>query len=218
MFPTCLIAFAGGIPENDEERNDMEGVIACRVQCGNVACGMQWLERDWEGAEVYPPMGFSMRLEEEELVMHAQREASASLKPGSRGGEFTPLLWKYDVAEFFLRDREVQPYMEINLAPNGAWWAAVFDDPRVDHPGFDAAAMAVRSRGQCNDLRWEAELHLPLVTLRELGWTLEGLHASACVVLRQKSGSYRYASTSMQTAEKPDFHRPWYWPPVQIQM
>ena len=190
---------------------------ACKIWREAAVYSMQQLVRDWEGAQVEPPISFSMQLKEEELVMRAQREAPANVRPGSQGGVFTPLLWKYDVAEFFLRGKGVKPYMEINLAPNGAWWAAVFDDPGVDHPGFDAAAMAVRSRGQCNDLRWEAELRLPLVTLHELGWTLENLHASACVVLLQKDGSYRYASTTMQTSEKPDFHRPWYWPPVQIQ-
>ena len=180
---------------------------------------MQRLEYDWDGEAVVPPVEFCVQYGESELVLHAQRSAMAQVKPGSRSGEFTPLLWKYDVAEFFLRGQEVKPYMEINVAPNGAGWAAVFDEPRVDHPGFDAAAMAVHSQGLCNDLRWEAELRLPLVALRELGWTtLEELRASACAVLRQKDGSYRYASTSMQADEKPDFHRPRYWPPVQIQM
>ncbi len=191
---------------------------ACKIWREGAVCGgMQWLARDWEGTQVEPPIGFSMQMGEGELVLRAQREALARVQPGSQGGAFTPLLWKYDVAEFFLRGEDAKPYMEINLAPNGAWWAAVFDEPRVEHPGFDAAAMAVRSRGLCDDRRWEAELRLPLATLRELGWDPEELRASACAVLRQKDGSYRYASTSMQVGEKPDFHRPWHWPTVQMQ-
>lgn len=191
---------------------------ACKLwRAGTVACDMQWLGQDWDGETVGPPVGFCMQLEADELTLRARREAPACLMPGSRSGEFTPLLWKYDVAEFFLRGESVKPYMEINLAPNGAWWAALFDEPRANHPGFDAAAIAVRSRGLCNDLCWEGELRLPLVTLRELGWDPEELRASACAVLRQKDGSYRYASTCMQVGEKPDFHRPWCWPPVQMQ-
>lgn len=177
---------------------------------------MQWLAYDWDGTAVQPPVGFSMQMGADELVLCAQRAAAAQVRPGSRSGEFTPLLWKYDVAEFFLRGKGVKPYMEINLAPNGAWWAAVFDEPRVDHPGFDAASMPVRSFGRSESSQWEAELHLPLAALETLGWELSELHACASAVLRQADGSYRYTSTSMRPGEKPDFHRPWDWALAQI--
>ena len=120
---------------------------ACKIWREAAVYSMQQLVRDWEGAQVEPPISFSMQLEEEELVMRAQREAPANVQPGSQGGVFTPLLWKYDVAEFFLRGKGVKPYMEINLAPNGAWWAAVFDDPRVDHPGFALGSRAALTSG-----------------------------------------------------------------------
>ncbi len=178
---------------------------------------MQWLSRDWEGVVVQPPIGFSIQMEGNELVFRMQRAAVAHVKPGSRSGEFTPLLWKYDVTELFLRGEGVKPYMEINLAPNGAWWAAVFDDPRVDHPGVDAASMPVRSFGRSESSQWAAELRLPLAVLETLGWKLPELHACACAVLRQADGSYRYTSTSMRPGEKPDFHRPWDWVPAQLQ-
>ncbi len=176
---------------------------------------MQWLSYDWAGAAVQPPVGFCIQQTSDELIFRVMRAAAAQTKPGSKSGEFTPLLWKYDVAELFLRGEGVKPYMELNLAPNGAWWAAVFDEPRVDHPGFDASAMLVRSCGHNESTGWTAELHLPLSVLGELGWKLSELHACACAVLLQADGSYCYTSTSMRAGEKPDFHRPWDWGPVQ---
>jgi hypothetical protein len=45
--------------------------------------------------------------------------------------EFFEGLWYGDCGEFFLYAPSTQRYIEVNVAPNGAWWSCVFSAPRV---------------------------------------------------------------------------------------
>jgi len=44
---------------------------------------------------------------------------------------FVEGLWRFDCGELFLLQPTTGRYLEINLAPNGAWWSCVFSGVRV---------------------------------------------------------------------------------------
>lgn len=85
---------------------------------------------DWYGKALKAPIGFSFAVDEKYFWFVATHSKPAMIHPDARPNQFTRELWRYDVAEFFLKNHETGRYMEFNLAPNGAWWAAEFTGPR----------------------------------------------------------------------------------------
>lgn len=172
----------------------------------------QTLTREWHGSEVQP--GFDFRFHyaaaEDMLVFRMQREAPAVIHPAAAPGAWQEELWRYDVAEFFIATPGADRYLEFNLCPNGAWWAAAFTEPRVPLAGFDARALAPRTSGLCRPEGWVCEARVPLALLRAHGWELSACRMAVCAVIC-RAGAYTYLTSSEQTSGRPDFHRPWDW-------
>ena len=178
---------------------------------------MQWLSHDWSGAAVEPPVEFALFIEEQCLVLRVRRETSCCLNPATRCGQCVQGLWLYDTAELFVRGAtNDSPYLELNLAPNGAWWACAFTAPRAPHTQFHAAALGVQTAAECTAARWQAELRLPIAALHEYGWRhMADLHMSVCAILRTPDATRRFMSTCM-VGEKPEFHCPHDWPAAEV--
>ncbi|MBQ2379954.1 MAG: hypothetical protein II295_06125, partial [Akkermansia sp.] len=97
----------------------------------------QQINQEWYGATIVPPYEYSFTLTPEGLEFYASRKAAATVHPDGVCGAFQAELWRYDAAEFFITTPDGKRYMEFNLSPNGAWWAAVFCAPRQIAPGFE---------------------------------------------------------------------------------
>lgn len=175
----------------------------------------QSLAQEWHGATVEPPFHFRFHVEGQALVFRVQRAASACIHPQAVPGAWQQELWRYDVTEFFIATADASRYLEFNLCPNGAWWAAGFTDPRVPLPGFDARELAPATMGKLTPTGWECEARLPLPFLRLRGWELANCRMAACAVLCRE-GRYTYLTTCEQRAGKPDFHHPWDWEAPQL--
>ena len=67
------------------------------------------------------------------LFLVLQSNNKPLLHPDSKTGLWMPELWKYDVVELFIQANK-DCYLEINLAPNGAWWHCYFQNHRVIDP------------------------------------------------------------------------------------
>lgn len=170
----------------------------------------QQMNTTWHGERLTPPFFFSFQIEGDELVYRVRRDAAASIHPQASPGEFKEELWRYDVVEFFIATPDAKRYLEFNLCPNGAWWAAGFTDPRVALEGFDAAELGVRTRAEFYPERWQAEARLSLAALAKWGWSLSACRMAATAVLC-RAGTYTYLTTCEQRSGKPDFHHPWDW-------
>ena len=170
----------------------------------------QALQTDWHGSAVQPPFRFRFHVEDDILVFYAARNASAVIHPTARPGTWQEELWRYDVVEFFIATPDAARYLEFNLCPNGAWWAAGFTEPRVPLPGFNARLLTPATRGKLTPTDWECEARLRLPSLQQWGWELTDCRMAACAVLCRE-GRYTYLTTCEQRIGKPDFHHPWDW-------
>ena len=175
----------------------------------------QALSTTWHGSTVLPPFFFSLYTEGEHLVFHARREAPAIVHPLAQPGEYREELWRYDVVELFIATPDASRYLEFNLSPNGAWWAAGFSAPRVPLPGFSAGHLDVRTRAAYSPERWQAEARIHLAEPAEWGWRPDACRMAVCAVIC-RDGRYTYLTTCEQRQGQPDFHHPWDWEAAQL--
>lgn len=80
---------------------------------------------DWYGKEIAQPIESKLSFDRRSIELGFRRHAPAVLHPKAQPGNFVEGLWEYDVIELFLAT-SANSYLEINLAPNGSWWAMQF--------------------------------------------------------------------------------------------
>ncbi len=110
-------------------------------------------------------------------------------------------LWRHTCFEAFVRCAGEAAYLELNVAPSGAWAAYRFESYRdglyaldVPHP---PAAEVQRHRG-----RLEVAIH---ITLPEPWGRAEVLRAGVCAVVEDVGGALAYWALA-HPAAAPDFH------------
>ena len=167
----------------------------------------------WDGSPLEPPLCFSIACDADSLWFVAARSVPAKCRPGAQPGAFTEGLWEWDVAELFLSDPESGRYLELNLAPNGAWWAATFTAPRVRaavQPGFEGLIRAHAEETPGDG--WCAALRIPLALLeREIGY---GQMTKANVTAILGSPDQTFHSAAKLPGAVPDFHQPSRFPSI----
>ncbi len=171
----------------------------------------QQLGQEWFGTPIVPPFEFRFCLTEDSLVFSARRAAPALHHPEAQEGRFQELLWKYDTAEFFIATAEADRYVEVNIAPNGAWWSAAFTGPRVVNPAFPARPEGVCARGQSREQGWECSISIPLAYLRLMGIEPGSTPCRIAATAILNSPEQLFLTTATNTSGKPDFHHPWDW-------
>ncbi len=174
---------------------------------GRLDLPVMGMNTDWYGAELLPPLCFTLATDPTHLWFVAARQAPATCFPGAEPGSFTEGLWEHDVAELFLADPKSGAYLEFNLAPNGAWWAAKFIAPRVravEQPDFPSI---VTSRWE--DVAagaWCSAIRVPLAVLeKEIGF---GAETTANVTAILNSPHQTFHSAHKLPGAEPNFHQP----------
>lgn len=173
---------------------------------------------DWYGKPLIPPLAFSLASDTEYLWFVATRQAPTSVLPNAIPGQFTPNLWNNDVAELFIANHEGKSYLEFNLAPNGAWWAAKFSSQRQlceSQPNFQSTINTYSDTTDPNS--WVAALRIPLEFLREQISFNVGSPVNAAFILNSPKQTFHTAAKL--PGETPDFHQPSAFPktiPVKL--
>lgn len=179
----------------------------------------QVLDREWYGNPVSTPLEFAFGVDEENLWFLSARSARPEIHPNAIPGAFTPELWKYDVAEFFLARPSTGQYWEFNLCPNGAWWACGFKDVRIQDVALPLPA-GVETRGDISGNSWLAMSRIPLdsflpVTGGQPGKdSLDSLTLAVTAIL--DTPEQIFLTTGLDKTGQPDFHRPDSFPPVAL--
>ena len=173
------------------------------------------LAKDWDGAAIQPPAGFSLAADPARLWFVAHHRRPARLHPQARPGGFLAGLWQHDVAELFLADPVSGRYFEFNLSANGAWWNAEFTAPRVraepdDVPMPDVATFS----DMAPDGAWLAAMAIPLDLLRARIDFGPATRANVTMIL--ESPAQRFVSAADLGGGMPDFHRPNHFPSVKF--
>ena len=165
---------------------------------------------DWFGQPLAQSARFRLIEDSNLLWLIATRDCNASPHPSATCGEFKAGLWHYDVAELFITTPDFKQYLEFNLSPSGAWWAALFCGPRRRSklnglPKVICRADPMESGG------WIAALGIPLAWLRQnIDW---GPNSPLNVTFILDSPDQRFLSACQMGSGEPDFHRPRHFKP-----
>ncbi|GHC54759.1 hypothetical protein [Roseibacillus persicicus] len=164
------------------------------------------IDSDWYGKALSPPASYCLQHGPEGFRLTASRQAPALSAPQSSPGEFVPELWRYDVAEIFFLEPSGR-YLEINLAPNGAWWARWFGKVRQaesEQPDFQE----VVTESKLGADSWEASILLPDSLFSDIG----GLRFNVTFILNSPRQTFH--SLAKLPGAEPDFHQPDHFLPL----
>ncbi|MCS6899906.1 MAG: hypothetical protein RMJ98_08970 [Myxococcales bacterium] len=163
------------------------------------------MDKDWYGTPVPWEVSWVAACSPEELLFGAVVEAPARCEEGAG---FREGLWTHDVLELFvpclrttLHAARGEPrYLELNLAPSGAWWACLFEGYRIRCPRqpfpCEVRVWSTRREGS-----WSAALALPLAPI---GISLDLPRLRFCAILGEPR---RYLIHGISPGGTPDFHR-----------
>lgn len=123
--------------------------------------------------------------------------------PQALEGAFTPELWKWDVAEYFIYAPSSGKYVEVNLAPSGAYWVEGFKQVRVADEEFSYEVLDPVSSPKA--------LELSLLALE----SYLGSHQEWCLNVTAILGtpSQAFLSETRLPGAEADFHQPEAFPP-----
>lgn len=135
------------------------------------------------------------------LTFHLTGPLHALVLPWGTQSRRADGLWRTTCFEAFLKDPNSEGYLEVNLAPTGAWAAYRFDSLRhgMRNAAFDRAHFSFEHAE--NEARVKASFtgdDLPSHTPHHLGLT---------AVLETTDGTLSYWALA-HPSEKPDFHDP----------
>ncbi len=114
-------------------------------------------------------------------------------------------LWEYDVAEWFIVDPATGRYIELNLAPTGAWWMMVFNALRQRTEQSMPDLKRISAGSVLEDDSWSAFLEIPVAVLQEVLGSVALKH-NVCFILGHNPREY--LSWTRLDSKHPDFHRP----------
>jgi hypothetical protein len=185
------------------------------VSWGTLDLSWTSLDRDWYGQQVAVPADFALAMDPAKLWFVAKREQPPNVLLGATPHEFTPELWRCDVAELFIRDNSSDSYLELNLAPNGAWWSAEFDQARQRSSADEIPIQGVETYAEVSASGgWQVAASIPLAYLESaLGF---GAHSALNVAFIVDSPHSSFMSKAKLPGSQPDFHQPDYFEQIEL--
>ena len=141
---------------------------------------------------------------------------AATSKPESHRNHFTEGLWESDVVELFLADGNTNRYQEFNVAPNGAWWTAAFNDYRElsSKPIPEAALSEVEILSDESPAGFRVGMSYPRSGLRiTIGDSSQPIANLAAIF---GNAPRTFISVHLPNAGKPDFHHSGCFKPVRL--
>ncbi|WP_353566255.1 hypothetical protein [Haloferula sargassicola] len=169
------------------------------------------IDRDWHGRAVEPAAGWCVVVDPASLWMIATRHAAGVGHPEAAPLAYHEGLWEHEAAELFVASPDRSRYLEINLAPQGAWWGCLFDAPRVRAAeSWPAGAGVEAFAARPDESSWLAAIRLPLDFLRE---TLSfGATSPMNLTFVLDPPRHRYLTVADLGGGEPDFHQPGRFP------
>ncbi len=122
----------------------------------------------------------------------------------ARPRAFVAGLWQHDVGELFLKHAECDRYLEINLAPHGAWWSCLFQAYR--EPLDESPVPIVDLEATTTDDSWEASLTIPRDCLEDSLAFGGATRANVCFILGPAADRHHFSWADL-AHDPPDFHQ-----------
>lgn len=161
------------------------------------------ITKDWFG-ESCPENHFKLSISNETLHFEAQVHQPPPNDFPAQPGEFFEGLWKSDVSELFISDDNGTRYLEINLAPNGAWWIMAFSAPRQRLKNFQIDQQRVETTSKLSANQWKSTLSIPHGLLQNILRT-DNIRFNVTYILGNPK---HYLSYCNLHSVQPDFHIP----------
>lgn len=147
---------------------------------------------------------------DKELVFFASVNAKPQCDFSNSAGSYVKGLWRQDCAELFIASKATGRYLEINLAPTGAWWAMAFQGPRTEAPIQPKYAAIAKS--QIEGESWRAMVSIPWEIVETAIGNCSELSANVTLILGGCDDDYpdpRNLSSFVNLGDgEPNFHRP----------
>ena len=150
---------------------------------------------------------------EDVLLVHFRVQAIPYYNPEFTAGVYREGLWRYDCGELWLASPETGRYIELNLAPNGAWWSMVFRVAR--QRDLNCAPPACVTESQIREEQWEASLR---ISWSEINRCLgdKGIPTANVTLVLGGCPDGDVPPENLHSivdlrGERPDFHRPQDW-------
>ena len=173
------------------------------------------ISADWFDQRASSPPSFLFWLDEDHFHFLARRDGSAGTPhPESQPGYFQAELWRYDVAEFFLRSANGSRYLEFNLSPNGGWWSCLFGDPLQPESGQPSPVPGVRTRALQTPESWQAQASVPRRWIEERFPLDESPALNATFILDSPHQTF-FTAGDLGGGE-PNFHQPALFPMAKL--
>lgn len=176
-------------PGSCKSANELTLVAVIRSARGTIS-------EDWFGKPTIAELKWMVTLTQYSLNLSIYYPASVT-NLGHESGEFVEGLWESDVAEVFLLNRQDGAYLEVNMAPSGAWWAQWFSKYRERDDSQDLPCLDKISSVVTKDA-WRADIHLANITRPD---RLSDFHVTAIL-------DGKFLSSKPIASIEPDFHEP----------
>jgi hypothetical protein len=175
------------------------------------------IRRDWFGEPLEETPAFRLVLDKDALSLLATARKVPYSAPLAGPGTFYEGLWEHDVAELFLVNPDNGFYWELHVAPSGAWWSCLFDEPRVRAEVSNDPPDGVETDSLEGVKHWETRITVPLASLpAALAFNPARTRGNVCFCLGS-APRQRYASFAAPVPGEPDFHLPDQWLPLRRQ-
>lgn len=161
------------------------------------------IKQDWFG-EPCSENHFSIYTSGNDLCFDAYVMASPPTRFPAKSGEYFEGLWEFDVAELFIAADHSDRYVEINLAPNGAWWLMAFSAPRQRIADFRIDQETIKTQSTLALDNWQSAVCIPHGLLQNILQT-DTMRFNVTFILGKPAQYLSYCN--LHTAQ-PDFHLP----------
>jgi hypothetical protein len=155
----------------------------------------------WNGTLLPSPLWWVMAVDPQFLWFGGSLPGGGSRVSHARAGEYCEGLWEGDVFELFLKEPGGR-YLELNISPEGAWWAMEHTSYRTRVP-YLRPPKVVHLDTEVLEGRWSALIGLERDSLPFPVTPSMKVHVSGIVY----GGETVYISSHSVPTEEPDFHR-----------
>lgn len=160
------------------------------------------MSQDWFGVKSQSAPHFRVGLSDDRFVFDFKVSESAYYSREHQSGDFVEGLWEQDVCEFFVGGPG-SDYIEFNIGPQGAWWAASFSDYRQRVGALKLETITVENRTDENS--WAVNFTVPLSELAPWHSLCLGEYRLAVTFISHHSG-VNYHCYGHTSGGEPDFH------------
>ncbi len=170
------------------------------------------IQTSWDGSINPWKFEAALAIDPENIFLIGKGFSKKPLKPSQTISKYFEGLWEHEVIEFFFAVEDSK-YIEYHLAPDGLWWGHSFTAPRVRSKNFAIPAVEIHDSTLTDG--WVTILK---IRREDLLGDLAGSVAKINITATFRGETPPHASLAILGGEKPNFHQPEKFIPVDTNL